>query len=440
MLIIGDIHINAKHARALIYEISAYIEAQSDETNIVFVGDYMYMFSYDRQALGDLFDLFLSLWKQGKSLYILTGNHDRVGQHFLYHEGKKIADLLNRGTHTNVIQFITEPTRFTIEWRSTLFLPYNKSFLAWYLDHARTYISQQQPSLPETIATPIDILNFDTQRTADIPPLSPRATIIQETAALLESAHPQELLSGALNAYVLEHLAPEETLIHHYYIADVKMPGQDAIYRYKDLALHALRAQVAPRVISGHIHKAFVYHNYLCVGSLRYTTSGERDHAKRLWQWDTASDRFTPTEISINPYLTWADAASLTASGVHARLAQIREEDVATWSLGTSTIAIQTPHTISHDLKTVTPILFTTESVQTIDTLIETETKQAFADIQLKHRASSHEDMSKLLTTSQYKLQESLMDWKELVKNYILSIYWDQSDKYRTVLSELDIL
>ncbi len=32
----------------------------------------MYMFSYDRQALGELFDFFLQLREQGRNVYILT--------------------------------------------------------------------------------------------------------------------------------------------------------------------------------------------------------------------------------------------------------------------------------------------------------------------------------------------------------------------------------
>lgn len=72
------------------------------------------MFSYDRKALAALFDLFLHLRKEGKNLYILAGNHDRIGQQFVYAEGKKIADLLPQ-TSDHIIRFITSPEIHTIE-------------------------------------------------------------------------------------------------------------------------------------------------------------------------------------------------------------------------------------------------------------------------------------------------------------------------------------
>ena len=95
----------------------------------------MYMFSYDRQALSDLLDLFIGQRQIGKNVYILAGNHDWLGQHFIYHEGKKLADILNNivlhhkdtsihpdGTKhaaiydtDNKIHFITEPETHTIE-------------------------------------------------------------------------------------------------------------------------------------------------------------------------------------------------------------------------------------------------------------------------------------------------------------------------------------
>lgn len=114
MLFIGDIHITTKYTDQIIDSIHAFVDTFPAEKNIVFLGDYMYMFSYDRKALSRLFDLFLSLRKQGKSVYILAGNHDRIGQQFVYAEGKKIADLLPQTTE-HIIRFITSPEMHTIE-------------------------------------------------------------------------------------------------------------------------------------------------------------------------------------------------------------------------------------------------------------------------------------------------------------------------------------
>lgn len=86
MLLIGDIHITSKYTDAIIDTITRFVDQHETEKNIIFLGDYMYMFSYDRTALASLFDLFLQLRKNGKNVYVLAGNHDWIGQQFVYAE------------------------------------------------------------------------------------------------------------------------------------------------------------------------------------------------------------------------------------------------------------------------------------------------------------------------------------------------------------------
>lgn len=85
----------------------------------------MYMFSYDRKALGELFDLFLSLRKEGRNVYILAGNHDRIGQQFVYAEGKKITDMIPTNSG-HVLRFITSPEVHQVEGKDILFFPFSK--------------------------------------------------------------------------------------------------------------------------------------------------------------------------------------------------------------------------------------------------------------------------------------------------------------------------
>ena len=126
MLFIGDIHITTKYTDKIITAIKSYIADFPDEQNLIFLGDYMYMFSYDRKALGALFDLFIELRHEGKNLYILAGNHDRIGTQFVYAEGKKISDLL-APLAKNKLSFITEPELHMIEGKQLLFFPFNKT-------------------------------------------------------------------------------------------------------------------------------------------------------------------------------------------------------------------------------------------------------------------------------------------------------------------------
>jgi len=44
-----------------------------------------------------LLDFFLELVREGKTVYILAGNHDRIGQHFVYEEAKRVIRMRDGG-------------------------------------------------------------------------------------------------------------------------------------------------------------------------------------------------------------------------------------------------------------------------------------------------------------------------------------------------------
>lgn len=77
--------------------IRSFVQSKPEEKNLIFLGDFVYHFSYDRVALLGLFELFLELYRSGKNLYILAGNHDWLGNTFVYEEGKRVFDLLQKG-------------------------------------------------------------------------------------------------------------------------------------------------------------------------------------------------------------------------------------------------------------------------------------------------------------------------------------------------------
>jgi UDP-2,3-diacylglucosamine pyrophosphatase LpxH len=77
MLRIGDIHITSQHMDDIIPALRDRITS-SGETSIIFLGDYVYHFSYDRQALLGFFALLVGLQSDGYNIYLLAGNHDRI--------------------------------------------------------------------------------------------------------------------------------------------------------------------------------------------------------------------------------------------------------------------------------------------------------------------------------------------------------------------------
>jgi hypothetical protein len=142
MLLIGDIHINAKYKDKILSAVRDFINAHPEETNLIFMGDFVYHFSYDRTSLLEVYDLFLEYYLQGKNLYILAGNHDRLGNSFVFEEGKKAFQLLQAFNNSETVEgisqrvsgvfqqqipeihFITKPFLTQIEGKSICFLPH----------------------------------------------------------------------------------------------------------------------------------------------------------------------------------------------------------------------------------------------------------------------------------------------------------------------------
>ena len=61
MLFVGDIHIHPRYGTMTLDTIREYIAQFPDEKNIIFLGDYVYHFSYHRPSLLALLDLFIEL-------------------------------------------------------------------------------------------------------------------------------------------------------------------------------------------------------------------------------------------------------------------------------------------------------------------------------------------------------------------------------------------
>jgi hypothetical protein len=166
-----------------------------DEKSVIFVGDYVYHFSYDRKALLQLFSFFLELVKQGKDVYVMSGNHDWIQEHFVYAESAHAMEVFSPyiSGSSGSIEFITEICWRTIEDKQMLFVPF------YLLD------DQERGG------------SFD---------------------ALLESANKGEQQSGRVNTIIereLQILHPSGTsfnkeeqsdvyMIHHRYIADQVFP------------------------------------------------------------------------------------------------------------------------------------------------------------------------------------------------------------------------
>ena len=248
MLLIGDIHINSKYKDKILSSLKDFIAQHPQEKNLIFLGDFVYHFSYDRGALLALYDVFLELYTQGKICYILAGNHDWIGNSFVFEEGKKAFQLLqvfNQKSKTN-IHFISEPTVVEIEEKQILFLPY--------------------------------MIDISFEKYPEIVPL--QDMFYQEQSATNSK---NQLLSAKLHLLVqyFKNTHKNLTIIHHYYFDNVIFPGQKSKFSFKDVALSSQWLDDNElQFISGHLHQAFYYKNYLCVGSIWATSPLEENQIK----------------------------------------------------------------------------------------------------------------------------------------------------------------
>jgi len=123
MLLIGDIHITSKYKDQICESLNNLVFTNPNEHHIVLVGDFVYHFSYDRAAIMQLYQMIVSWYAMGKTVYVLAGNHDWLGSHFVFAEAKAAFDLLNQHTD-NKLYFITTPELYEIEGQVVYFLPY----------------------------------------------------------------------------------------------------------------------------------------------------------------------------------------------------------------------------------------------------------------------------------------------------------------------------
>lgn len=406
MLLVWDIHINARFQDKIIEQLDTYVHQHADEKHIIFCGDFVYHFSYDRNALLALYHLFLQLLQEGKYLYILAGNHDWLGNSFVFEEAKKAFEIVNSITHDQgKIFFITQPQTHDIEGQKILFLPYT-----------------------------IDVKNMETKK-AELP------INIQWTIDLLrQSTNKNELLSAAVNEYLRSAIAGKKDVlvIHHYYINNTKFPGQKSKFNYKDVALHEdILKQTNIKLISWHLHQSFVHGNYVCLGSVRSTTPLEANQNKFLFQYKNG--KLEATQSDINPYIvveqwTW----SFSESDLEAKIKNILEDNKKNLNSDFWKIEfIDNPA----ELKNIS-LSIKTDAIdyQNIDEYISPELRVQIKDIKLKKESIELNELLENFEISAKNLSTGFADWKDILKSYLMKKHGDEYDKYEKKLKELKLL
>ena len=413
MLLIWDIHLTSRIKDKLLNSLKTFIQEHNEEKNLIFLGDFVYHFSYDRNALLELYDLFLELYTQWKNLYILAWNHDRLGNTFVFEEWRKAFEILSRiWKKDNEICFITKPFVKEIEWKNICFLP--------------------------------AMLEIDEK---DFPWIDELKD--QKYAEEMKSKNKNLTFSAQLNL-VVERFTKKYsdlTLIHHYYVEWVSFPWQKAKFAFKDRALsqHWLDKQDLT-IISWHLHQAFSYRNYVCTWSIRATSPLEIDQIKYFWTWNDG--KFTAYETGINYYFTMerkTGNADLFTQSFQA----ISENDILShWrSLQNSDnfkealFTVETKYKDSLDLKNLS-LSLSVEKLQydNMDEFIEPKLQQSLQNVQLKKDAKSTEQLLQQLEKPDLAGQLSFGNWLELLKKFLKKQYPDDYEEYEKLLQEMKIL
>lgn len=414
MLFIPDIHINPTYKTKIIDAIKHYISANPEEKNLIFLWDYVYHFSYDRNSMMELYNMFFELFSQWKNVYVLAWNHDRIWNSFVFQEAQKAFDIINHSIEETKnfwkIFFITKPLSKEIEWKKIFFLP--------------SIIEKEQIEQANT-----------------------KSLDIQEQINLLNnSENKNEQLSWNINqillGFVQENTNQETIIVHHYYFNNTIFPWQKSRFSFKDISLSEKFFDLPNiKFISWHLHQSFVYKNYLCTGSLRSTSPLESNQIKYLFKLNTETQQIEAEAIHINPYIVIennedkkVDQESINT--VYQNIYQNSRKNLTSpeWT-------VQFSNEKTPNFKDINLIVKVWDiDYKNIDTIVDEELRKSIKDIKLKKDSISIQDLMQDFQTSTKELSTSFGDWKIILKAYLEKKYqWDYP-KYEKMLQELKLI
>jgi len=448
MLLIGDVHINGVMKDRILSSLRS-LTQETTESSLVFVGDYVYHFAYDRKSLLELFSFFVELYHQGKDVYVLAGNHDWIQNEFVYKEWQMALSLFWASDSFSwwkkwSLQFITEPCLCDVDGESILFFPYNmlqSCADVWLPEHydERSYLM-----------------------------------ISEKSKQLLLSDHKREKHSWTANLLlmkaVLEHQKPWEllTVIHHHYVEWVQFPGERGRFGFKDVALCREWLDISSlRMISGHLHKPFVYKNYLCVWSSRATSPLEVNMVKVSCVYAQWSLEVSPLwvnghikkDVSGEDGNTLVDEQSLFSfiegfwEECQKNMALTYREDslfidsssatwTAWWSEGKQWLwmvsfsdFVQPPLDI-FALQLIVPAVNYDEA----ENLVEKKILDTVSSLRLKKESRNVQELLGKLDLSSKNLKEWFHDWKTILKEYLSLKYGEEEWAYLDLMREMKLL
>jgi DNA repair exonuclease SbcCD nuclease subunit len=370
------------------------------------VGDYVYHFSYHRVSLLALLDFFLELTLQDKEVYILAGNHDRLGQHFVYTEAEKILHYNNSSHH---IHFITQPCTQDIDNETVLFLP--------YILNRSAYTPQS-----ESYDFPLSLQHCRESQQTQI-----------QSSYMLNTC-----LSDMIQKARLSDSNKELIVIHHYYTADTRFPGIKTQFWYKDIALspHWMEDKNLT-IISWHIHHSFSYKNYLCIGAVWSTSPLESNIVQYLFQYNNKKAK--AHQVALNPYLslTTEDSDHIDTNYIQTHRQRLQEQSQQQFESDHYAMSY-TYCELPLDRTTIT-IINNTIGYNTLSDHIEPSLYNTLRETKLKQNLWSMDVIIEDLVNENQNFSSGRSDRKILLDRYLEKKFWDNKQLYIHILKELKI-
>jgi len=402
MLFIWDIHLKTDKKDEILNKLKEVIE-NSNEENIIFLGDYVYHFNYNPKAIEEFFDLLLEFSKAWKKIYILAWNHDYIKGHFIFAEAEKIINI----SDTQNIKIISKPRIIKIEDKHIVFFPFY------------TRIAKEEEFI--NLDKELKEYNWENKNLY----LNIFFTAYQNW----KQDNKNQKISGSINLDLLKFLLKNKTdiIVHHFYIANTAFPGQFAKFSFKNIALSDQLFNWKGEIISGHLHKWFKHKNYICVGSFWNTSPLEEDDIKVIF---TYPDKFK--QIIINPYISLDLKEKITEKDILEKWNKIEEES--------EKILQSKIEKEKLNLKKIN-LVVKWEKYIDLHEIIETNLLNKIWNISFRQiNKKNINNILESLQADKNKLAYSFESWKNLAKEYIEKKYPDKKEKYMKILEELDLV
>ena len=416
MLFFGDLHINSRIIDRVLESMKDWISQNSDEQNLIFLGDYVYHFSYDREALLKLYSFFLELYQGWKNVYILAGNHDWLGNTFVFEEAKRtyeiIKNVFDKWERGGKIEFITQPKVEQIEWENILFLPYcleidsslRSEWQGWWTEFVE---------IGNTINT------------------------------LSKSQNKNEKFSAELNKLLLEYYKKygKLTVIHHYYTEWVNFPWQRWRFYFNDVALSHLFCELNwLKLISGHLHQWFAYKNYFCTWSVWNTSPLEVNQAKMLFKyldWKMSGKMFF-----VNPYFQVKNIEEWTKvddNCLESFKKEVIRENINNYKNQWRDVEINSDYDMKNKDISVSLSVWNM-NYEDMYSYIDEDLFKQLKDVKLKKVYEQTDDLFEKMDIEWKNLTSWFADWKGLLKDYLKVKYPNEYEKYLDFLKKENIL